>query len=336
MKIVTCASYYSSGSSAVTDLLSEYSCVKAITDSELRFVHDPDGISELEFNLVENFNRHNSGHALKRFKRLVDYYGDHYLVRRYEPIFNNKWKQISYEYIDSLICFKYLGYWDYDFYDRGNLFEFWRKLPIRIMRRTLWRYKPDKQLNLLPKEVTFASHPSEKMFLECTKRYTTKLFEAANPELKPIILTDQILPSTNIKRHMRYFDDNIQCIIVDRDPRDIYLFSKYENDDKIVPHDINLFCEWYLYARTTRDEELFDTKKVILVQFEDLVYKYEETKNKIINWIGIEESSHLYKNKFFNPYVSKKNTRYWIQHPECTEEANEISKRLPNFLYHLD
>ena len=74
MRFITCASYYGSGSSAITDLISEYQSVYSFTNEEFRFVQDPDGISDLEFQLVENFNRHNSGHALKRYKRLVEIY----------------------------------------------------------------------------------------------------------------------------------------------------------------------------------------------------------------------------------------------------------------------
>ena len=72
MKFITCASYYGTGSSAVTDLFSEYDGIFDFTNTEFRFLHDPDGVSDLEYNLIENFNRHNSGHALKRYKRLVD------------------------------------------------------------------------------------------------------------------------------------------------------------------------------------------------------------------------------------------------------------------------
>ena len=74
MKFITCASYYGVGSSAVTDYVSEFSSIFSFTNEEFRFIQDPDGISDLEFNLVECFNRHNSGHSLKRYKKLVIFY----------------------------------------------------------------------------------------------------------------------------------------------------------------------------------------------------------------------------------------------------------------------
>lgn len=74
MRFISCASYYGSGSSAITDFVSEFDNVYSFTNEEFRFIQDPNGISDLEYNLVENFNRHNSGHALKRYKKLVDFY----------------------------------------------------------------------------------------------------------------------------------------------------------------------------------------------------------------------------------------------------------------------
>lgn len=83
MRFITCASYYGTGSSAVTDYVSEFNSVYSFTNEEFRFIQDPDGISDLEFNLVECFNRHNSGHALKRYKKLVDFYCGNALGRKY-------------------------------------------------------------------------------------------------------------------------------------------------------------------------------------------------------------------------------------------------------------
>ncbi|MDM0691996.1 hypothetical protein WHY35_02610 [Clostridium perfringens] len=329
--IISSASYYGSGSSAVIDYLSEFDGVMSLTNYEFRFAHDPDGLSELEYNLVENFNRHNSGHALKRYKKLVDYYGDHFMVTRYEPFFNNNWKKLSYEYINSLVDFSFLGYWQYDFYDKGSWYEFWSKLPDRILTRTIWRNKPDKHF-FFKKEITYASHPTEEKFLSCTQKYTDKLMKAANKENAPIVLVDQLVPSTNIERHIRYFN-NLKVFVVDRDPRDIYLLAKYEWKDTIVPKDIELFCKWYIYTRSQAKHETWDKDKIMLIQFEDIVYKYEETTKKIREWIGLDENNHVNPKKYMNPEVSIKNTRYWESNPEYQKEAEIIAKLLPEYLY---
>ena len=69
MKLLTCASYHGTGSSAVTNLIDECDNIHDMGDYEFRFVQDPDGICDLEYNLVINNHRLNSGYAIKRYKK---------------------------------------------------------------------------------------------------------------------------------------------------------------------------------------------------------------------------------------------------------------------------
>ena len=124
MRFISCASYYGSGSSAITDFVSEFDSVYSFTDEEFRFVQDPDGVSDLEYNLVENFNRHNSGHAIKRYKKLVDFYCGNMFGKKYEKFFHGNWKKYSEEYIDDLTDFTYHGWWQYDLMDKGDFFYY--------------------------------------------------------------------------------------------------------------------------------------------------------------------------------------------------------------------
>ncbi len=326
MKIITVSSYFGSGSSAVTDFLTEFDGVKSLTTYEFRFAHDPDGLSELEYNLVENFNRHNSGHALKRYKALVDYYGDHFLVKRYEPFFSNQWKKLSYEYIESLTDFSFPGCWQYDFYDKGPWYEFWHKLPDRLSVRLFNKHCMPKNI------ITYASHPSEEKFLACTRSYTDKLMQAANPENAPFLLLDQILPSSNVERHRRYFN-NIITFVVDRDPRDIYLQNKYRWHDGVVPEDVETFCKWYAYTRNVEERKSWNPEHIKLIQFEDLIYKYEETTAEVLKMLGINKSAHIAPRTKFIPEKSIANTRQWEKYPEDHEAIRYIEEHLPQFLY---
>lgn len=182
------------------------------------------------------------------------------------------------------------------------------------------------------KGVTLASHPTEEKFLQCTKNYTNELMKAANLENKPFIVVDQLLPSSNIERHMRYFND-IRVFVVDRDPRDLYLLGKYEWKDGIIPDNVELFCKWYKYARSTRKEENWNNDHIMFIQFEDLIYKYEETTDKIKKWLNLSDDLHIKPKCYFNPNISIKNTRYWEQHPKYKEEADQIEKNLHEYIY---
>lgn len=334
MKTLTVCSYYGTGSSAVTDFIGEFSSVKSLTNYEFRFAHDPDGLSELEYNLVSNFNRHNSGHALKRYKAIVDYYSNHFMAPRYEAFFKGKWKEYSYEYINALTDFSYPGIWQFDFYDKGQWWEFWHKLPNRILHH-LHIGDPETEKELCGQEITYASNPGEEKFLNLTRQYTDKLLAFANNENKPFLMVDQILPSTNIEHHMRYFSD-IKAFVVDRDPRDLYLLIRYVYKTKVAPHDPELFCKWYKYARSTRKAENWNPEKICFIQFEDLIYKYDETTKKIIDFAGLDEKDHVNPKTIFKPEVSIKNTRLWKKFPEYEEEARLVAKLLPEYLYRME
>lgn len=335
MKIISCASYYGTGSSAITDFLSEFDNICSMTNYEFRFVQDPDGISDLEYNLVENHNRHNSGHALKRFKKLVDFNAGTFFNHRYESFFDGQYKKLSYEYIDALTDFTFKGYWFYDLYDRGRVFYYSKLLPSKVLRKLKMMDPESSTLNELPNEITYCSKPTEEKFLNCTREYIDKLLGVANKKNMPMVMVDQIVPPSNLNRYLRYFND-IQVVVVERDPRDIYLLAKYKWKDRVIPVDSpEVFCKWYEYTRSHRKTEHYNPEKVILVQFEDLIYHYDDTTKRIIDWLGLDESQHTRKFAGLNPANSIKNTQLWKQHPEYLKEADYIKEYLSEYIYNF-
>ena len=68
MTVITCISFHGTGSGAVDDFFKEFdNCPSAPSDVECRFLQDPDGVCDLEYNLIDNPHRLNSGYALKRY-----------------------------------------------------------------------------------------------------------------------------------------------------------------------------------------------------------------------------------------------------------------------------
>ena len=134
MKLISCASYFGSGSSALTDLVSEYEGVRSLADYEFRFVHDIDGIADLEYHLVDCHNRHNSGHALKRFWKLCQFNHGTGFIQRYEPFFGGNYLELSRDYVERLTDFEYKAYWFNDWYDRGRLFYYSKSLQSKVYK----------------------------------------------------------------------------------------------------------------------------------------------------------------------------------------------------------
>lgn len=334
-RIITCASFAGSGSSAITDLISEYSNVFSLgrdTDCEFTFLHDPDGISDLEYNLVENKNRFNSGFALKRYKRLVEFYAGSKLTKKWSPYFYGKWKQISYEYIDDLIDFQHDGYSVFDLLMNGIPYYYIKTIEKKVLKKILLS-KNVKRNPILRKEKRLYAFPNKEKFIKCTRDYIEKLIETANKEKKHFVMIDQFFPVSNVKRYMEYVED-VKVVIIDRDPRDLYILSKYYWSDgtSIIPCEcVSDFCKWYKMTREISDRKL-NHKDVILLYFEDLIYKYDETIARLENFIGLQEKDHIYKFKKLDPLISVHNTRLFDKN-DFGEEINYIENELYEYLY---
>ena len=328
MKIITCASYYGSGSSALTDLVAEYDNVKDLSDFEFRFLHDLDGVRDLEYHLIENHNRHNSGHALKRFAKLSKFNEGNFMSKRYSQFFaGDDYQKITNEYIKDLTAFSYSGWWFYDLYDKGP-----RTYYLYQIVNHLFRKITKGKLRILRNEQIINSHPTEKDFLSITKKYVSNLMRALNKENAEYLEIDQVVPSSNIKEVMRYFDDEIFVFIVDRDPRDVYLLGKYCWKSSICPTDPELFCQWFAYAREAGSGVPEETSHIKRLQFEDFIYRYDETVKKIEQCTGLNPNLHSKQFSKLNPKRSVVNTRLWEKYPE-DQGIKIIEQRLNKYLY---
>lgn len=330
MKIITCASYGASGSSVLSDLVAEYSNVHGMSDYEFRFLHDPDGVSDLEFQLVECHNRHNAGRALKRFWRQCQFYGGNRIHKRYERFFSGKYLQYSKEYVDLLTDFKAKGWWEYDLLDKGEGYVYLKKIEDKILRALPFTHR-----RILENEDMYLSHPTEEYFLNVTREYVHNLLQAANMDGKEYIGVDQIVASQNIDRYLRYFKDPIEVFVIDRDPRDIYLLEKlyYGSDNKDT---VEVFCKKFTYIRESGDPEKSMSKHIHRLRFEDFLYHYEEIVGQVEMVTGLKAKDHTDQFKNFNPQRSIHNTQVWKEHPELAEDIHYIEEELRDFLYPFD
>lgn len=329
MKIITCASYYGSGSSALSDLVAEYDSVKDLSEFEFRFLHDIDGVSDLEYHLCECHNRHNSGHALKRFMRLAKYNAGNRFSKRYDFYFDNKFSTLTDEYIKQLVDFQYTGWWFNDLFDFGIDYYYRMQFLNKILRKI-----SGGRTGILKNEQTYCSHPSKEKFLAATQNYLDKLMRAANKDNLPFLQVDQLVPSQNTGRVLRYFRDPIEVFVVDRDPRDIYVLEKYYWKGHICPTESpEKFCQWFLYTRNSGTEDISKLSNVHFVRFEDFIFNYTSVKSRIEQIIGLSSDDLTQEFVKLNPKKSINNTCVWKKHPELQNDIEVIESRLSSFLY---
>ena len=330
-KVITCTGYYNTGSSAIGDILKEFDCVQDYGDVELRIAHEPDGLADLEYNIVENNHRHNTSNAIKRFMKLCKYYNGNIISKRYRAIFGEKFITYCKEYIESLIQLKCKSWWQFDQIYKGKVIYFVDVLYSRLYKKIhFWKDPTQIRGTLFCKnEMAYFTYISESEFINKTQIFTSKLINECWDKKSDYLILDQLIPSTNTSRYIRYYR-NLKVIIVDRDPRDIYLLE-LENPYGVVPTDVREFCLWYKIIREHKKYEKH-AKEVLCIQFEDLIYKYEQTRLNICKFVGINEKLCTDKLHYFKPSVSINNTRKWLN-TQYKNEIEYIEDNLSEYLY---
>ena len=329
MKIITCTGYGATGSSVVSDLLKEFKKVKSYGDFEFRFIQDPHGLRDLEYGLFENNNRTNTDYYIKQFMKHSKFLSKS-LVYKYEDHFNGNFKKLSDEFINNIIDVSYDGFWHQDIIDETPIRKFSYYLE-RFIQKKILKLK-DVGAKYYKNKMYYAKPISKQKFYEEVKNYTDQLIQNMNFDKDcDFVVLDQLVPPDHNETYLNYFS-NLKVIVVDRDPRDVFLLEKYKYRDAFTPFDVETFCKWYPLVRKHQSEEV-NSENVLFVRFEDFIYKYEETIKKVINFLGIPEENWIKKGEFFKPEISIKNTKQWLSYPDKKDEISVIERELKDYLY---
>lgn len=325
---VTSIGYHDTGASIIEALLKEFdNCQGGPANYESRFMQDPDGISDLEYNIVENPHRLNSGFAVKRYWLYCKRYRHNYAA-----IYGNKWLEVSKKYVKSLIKEEFKGYWDADrslFNPLEYIYYYGRRVIQKILPRKL-RFPVNH--NYCPYIDFYHVSMTEAEFLQKTNDYMEELCSLLNPKNKDFVYLDQIVSTNNIERYSRYIK-GLKVILVDRDPRDVYIADAIHGH--VLPKDVRQFCTVFRDSRLKRDLER-KNENVLFVMMEDLIYHYEQTVQSVLDFIGEEQDHWVRKGSVFNAEHSKRHTKLWVIHPEESENIRYIEEHLSEYLYDYD
>lgn len=336
MRIITPVGYFATGASAVTDLLSEFDEIKSYGWGEHRFIQDPDGIADLEYNIVENNHRHNTSHAIKRYIKLTKSFKSFGYGKGFF-LYTDEFYRLTEEYVSSITELKARSWWIRDNIDKGFLYNiivrgysFARKCLARTMGKKDTIYPSLSRL-----EYGYFSAISEDAFLQATREYIDGVVSAANKDNKEYVILEQLVPPTNCNRYIRYFND-VKIIVVERDPRDVYLWEKERIKWGVVPtKTVDEYVKWFKITRKNSHQEE-DKSRVLRIRFEDLIYNYDETRKRIASFVGIALDNHTHQFSLFNPEQSKKNTNLSKQIAGYEAEIKYIERELKEYLYDFD
>ena len=236
MKKIACVGYHATGAGVIDDLFREFDNVEqGAYEVECRLFQDPDGIADLEWNLVRNSHRLNSGFAVKRFLNYVKR-----TERTYKKIFGSSWRELSEQYAQAIVKIDYRGYWHGDIWLLNPVLRYYHLFRRGLSKIAPKRWKKPSYYNYFPWLRTYHAGMSEQEFLAHTRQYVDRLCEAMHPEGKEYVLLDQPFSPSNLGLYSRYVND-LKTIVVDRDPRDVFIFQKLIKEHTL-PSEVHEFC----------------------------------------------------------------------------------------------
>lgn len=324
--IIGVCSFGSTGSSAVSDYLCEFDSLRVYDDIEFTWASDVDGLIDLDYHLNNPHNRtEDSIYAIKRYRDLAKR-----SIRIYEKtggIDSKVFMKSVDSFLDSLVQVKW--HWDLfrptDFIGK-NIY----RIADRIIKKI--EIKEGRQVNKWPhKEVYFSISPTS--FDEKAKLHVHELLEAMGVDFSIPVVLDQPFAGNNPQACFKYFDD-AYAIVVDRDPRDNYVFANTKLVGKL-PHfmPIQPVEDFVKYYRALRKNQPYThaNPRVLSIQFEDLVFHYDKTTKKIRKFLKLAENPR--PRTIFDPAISMPNTRVWMRYPQFAKDIEYIERELPEYLF---
>lgn len=331
-KIVVPVSYMGSGSSAITDLLSEFEGYKApMGSNELMLMHYPNGIFDLEDKLLLANNACRSDEAIRSFEKAMRelYSTRFWWAGNYKKNVSPRFYQYVKEYIDELMQYEINAFW---YIQEKPNFRILTQSLLRwfISLVTLGRVVLKRPLRYPTMKLSFVS---DKEFYEYTAEFLYKLFFDMGLSENNLII-DQLFTPFDVHRFSRYFQENIECFVIDRDPRDVFLLNKYVwlSADTPIPYPIEVHAFVKYYKSIREMEKIDSTEHIYRIHFEDMVYNYEETIKYIKDILKVPEEQHKEYKKYFNPEQSINNTQLFST-GKYLEEVKVIEENLGEYLY---
>ena len=335
---IIAAGYSGTGSSAIIHLLSEYDGMSVAVNGSYEHVlfYMPDGLFDLEDRLLLNNSIHMFDGAINRFyKAMVRLNDNNYgWFGGYKKRFGDSFLRIVDEFIDELTQYKAAGYWSDDF--------ILKRSPVAVLKDTA-KLLCGRQVNQFGYATLFKGDGivrfgflDEEQFYAAARKFVKAyfdLFQKGNDNL----LWDQVMLPQNLYRLNHYFE-NTKVIVFDRDPRDMYVLSKYIwpqicGSANLFPTDPENFSRFYAALR--KNERCDNNECILRLHFEDLVYYYDTTVEMIEKFLGVNPEAHVRIREKFKPDQSIKNTQNFLMDENWINEIQVIEKRLQDYLYNF-
>ncbi len=318
--IISVQGFGYSGSGAVIDLLREFEGIQVwgayeeesqdnlgkekIIPIEIDFLRLSGGLFELERYIgCKNFFINDA--AIKRYITLLNWF-----INQQNPrsIFkSDKFKSLISEFLDSITD------------QRINTGKEYQYNPfLKCERET-----KNNHIYFL-KELTLSE------YRKICAQFLRNLFSLVPAET---LVLDQLLMDgdLNYERNKAYIP-NHKIIMVYRDPRDVYATGIIK-DINWIPKEGKEFVKWY-HRMHSDLVQLPTYPDALSIRFEDLIFEYKDSIEKIENFLEIPAEKHVRKKASFDPGISKRNIGIYKNLPsEYKEDLSIIERKLKSYCF---
>lgn len=317
----------------ITDYLKEFGTLHVMDGAELTWISTVDGIIDLDYHLNNTHNRTaDSIRAIERYKKLCEK-----MMPSFEKcgISREVFEQSLNEFLDSIV----MASWKWKTRSL-NEEPFWRNIAIRFLLKTNWLHKWElknkRQWEGFPyTDVYFSIKPNN--FNAAVRKHIKDVLYALGAKENEHLVFDQLFPGNNPQSCFKYFDDPY-AIVVDRDPRDIYVFGKTVLLKGSAGHmmPLNDVKDYVIYYRALRDNQPYkeENDRILRLRFEDLVYHYDAATKEIRDFLRLGENPN--PRSIFDPSMSMANTQVWKRYPEFKEDIEYIESELKEYLFDFE
>lgn len=324
--IIGACGFGSTGSSVITDYLKEYDSFQVLDDIEFSWVSGVDGLIDLDFHVNHPHNRTmDSIYAIDRYRSMCNSKLNKFRKAGIHP---KEFIKLTDEFLDSII----MASWEWNLHEPSHLWDrVKRYIYYRLSIVSKWEVKHGRHWQGFPLETVNLSVLPEGFEGKAKKHVRDILIAMGADFSKPIIL-DQPFAGNNPQACFKFFDDPY-AVVVDRDPRDNYVFAKTKLLGKFHLMPINNVEDFVKYYKALRKNQPYTQphERVLSMKFEDLVYHYEEATARLRDFFHLPENPN--PKSIFDPAISMPNTQVWKRYPQFAKDIEYIEKELPEYLF---
>ena len=308
INIIDVSGYSFSGKGAIRDfLMDKLKFYYFPREFEFDLIRVKGGIFDLSNNIIDkDWSLIRSSESIREFKQLIKNIGRkrniytrfNSIGTYYDDIIPN-FKEISDCYLESLIEFKNSGYWPFYSMRKENKFLFLKKII--------------NKLGYLQDDEIYYSKLDKKSFELKTFSYFNKLFNFIDKKKYKYLILDNAFENKNPQSFFKYFS-NAKSIIIDRDPRDIYLSAitlkdrNHYNTSSLTGSNVLEFIKRFKFSR---DIKIKPHKNVKRINFEFFINEHSKCISILSDFLDIELKNNLCSKSIFDLNKSKLNIRKW-------------------------